>query len=249
MPRANATSTSGLSPRCFECPGERLRQTTAPDAHGNRGAISRAGQSIAGLQNVPKLLLTRANELERQYASRTAVRTPSEPRHRTERWTTYAKRVPIDIRHDPAACHAHIQPVLLAIAATGSDYWQQALGGRALCVQQADGRGACRVRAATYGGMDMRPLDAVVRLTDDGPRAYGSRLAQAVQLEPFCSAAAEAARLAPPALTSLSPEMYRATIACDEIKLNASMVEWIRSNGGALKMVAAQMMQTKPAMP
>ena len=198
---------------------------------------------------MPKLLVTRARELARQHAPRAPMPPPPEPQLRTESWETRAKRVPEGIRHDAAASHTHMQPVLLAIAAAGSDFWQLSLGGPALCVLREDGKVACRVAHSTDGGMDMRDSDAVIQLTNDGPRAYGSRLTHRCQVEPFCSAAAEAARLAWPPLTALSPQTYRGTIACDEVELNASMVEWIKNNGRALKGVAAEMMRTKPAMP
>jgi hypothetical protein len=223
----------------------RLRQTTAAGAHANRGAIPRVDQSIAGLQNmhIPKLLASRAIELARQHAR--SVTTAHQPE--SVRWETRAKRVPEGIRDDADASHAHMKPVLLAIAAVGSVYWQQALGGPALCIRREDGSIACRVAHSTDGGMDMRESDAVIQLTENGPQAHGSQLSQRRQLDdPFCSAAAEAARLAGPPLRGLSPQIYRGTIACDEMELNASMVDYIRENGSALKGVAARMMQTKP---
>lgn len=254
MPKTNTASTSGLSARCFELPAARLRRTTTSGLLAKRGEIPRVGQSITGLDNpprLPKLLVDRAMAMARQHASRTTATLPQpEPQVPAERWVTQAKRVPISIHHDPIACHSHIQPVLLAIAAAGSDYWQQSLGGPALCVRDGDGRVACRVSPATNGGMTLRQSDAVVQLTGDGPRAYdhrlGETLPQTCQREPFCSAAAEAAQLLSSRLTGLSTEIYGAAIARREAELNASMVQWIGDNQSALEMVATRMMETRP---
>ena len=229
MPGINARSTSGLDPRCFGRPAEPLRGAM-PNARVGHGPIPRVGQWIARARNVPR---------------------PSMDQAHANRWVVRAKRVPTSIRHDPVACHAHLQPVLLAIAAVHSDYWHQSLGGRALCVRHDDGSVACRISQRKNGGMDMRGSDVVVQLTEDGPRAYDAAqcrtLPATYQSELFCAAAAQAAQLLMSRLTGLSTDHYNTVIARHEAKLNASMVKWIQGNKGDLDRVTALMM--KPESP
>jgi len=254
MPNINATSASGPSARCFEPPMGRLRPTTS-GIRGSRSTIPRVDERITRAQNVPRPRATGASASSRHHAggSVTTLRR-SESRLQTDyQWIVRGARLPTGI--SASAGRDHVRAVLLAIAAGSSDYWHQSLGGRALCVRYDNGAIACRVSPATNDGMDMLKSDAVIELTGDGPRAYSTlrsmTLPNTPQVEPFCSAAAQAAQLSIPHFASTwiansSAESYHVVIAQHEAALNKSMMEWIAGHEQELGEAAAHIMRTGP---
>ncbi len=250
MPNTHASSTSGLNARCFKLSAERLYPTTTAGFQGSCSRISSVVERIAGAGNVPRGLTTDANSGTRHCAGHTMATLPQPVLGNG--WTVRGAPFPTGAHPGTRARGDHVRPVLLALSVACSDYWRQSLGGRALCVRHDDGRIACRVSPATDGGVAMLASDAVIQLTGDGPEPYSSllrwTLENSYQVEPFCSAAVQAAQLAVPSLANWSAETFHADMARHEKALNESMVTWIYHHHDYLEQVAAQMMRAGPAV-
>jgi hypothetical protein len=155
--------------------------------------------------------------------------------------------------------------VQTAIANACSPYWQQSLGGRALCVHYDTGMLACRISPPIEGfchaGIESGGIvkdDAVIELTAEGPKPYsitlGSTLPNNDKNHSFLSAAVRAAYLQWLPSINLSPDAYNAfmdenaTIINHHIaELKKSSDEWVENSPGVLDAFSNRMLGIKSA--
>lgn len=263
MLKVNATSPSAPNARCHDLREKCSHRTKAPRTPLSRNEAPKVSQSIATVCNMLDLRVAGTMVIARQHAQRITSAPPRlEPQLQSYQWYTRATRVPADIRHNPIACQAHTQPVLRATAITGSRYWQESLGGSALCLLHDDGRVACRVSPRKDDALVVLEDDVVIQLTHKGPKAYYQAEGRALlekageravingkEVDPFYLAASLAAQLQLPAVQDRSIETCRAAIFRHVEALETSVEEWT-DNGGRkdLEVLKTWMMDAVPTV-
>jgi hypothetical protein len=140
--------------------------------------------------------------------------------------------------------------VLFTIAIANSDYWKQSLGGLSVCVLDDKEKVVCRVSPPTDGRVATCDSDALIQITDNKPCAYGRLLRKPMsdvhQVDPFCSAAVQAALSVVPLLSNHTKESHPTVIANHEEALHKSMVVWILGNSDYLAKATNQILHDKP---
>lgn len=218
---------------------EQLDQLAATRAPGSSNTMSGIDRALSNAANVPQTLAMRSNANEEAPQS-----------GQTDAWVTRTMGFSPGAPVNPDFRKAYTRLVLTATAMASSDYWQQYLGGPALCVRHDEsGWIACRVSPLADSGLDMHESDAVIQVTPSGPQAYswslGRTLPNGRNKEPFFVAATQAA------LSQLySSESWLEDpdqIQPYEKALRESMVTWINGKQDVLEKMALQMMRAEQA--
>jgi hypothetical protein len=230
MPETNAISTSGLGALYPEYPAGQLHQTMVLGTYDSGFRIPRPHLGIGGVENVPKPLAAQTTARTKQRAEPV---TPSLP------WSQSLNTRALNPGRLPIGVHtssgnpspAHLQWALSSFLAVNSDYWNQSLGGLPLCVLDDNEEIICRVSSAKKDrAATPKPDDAVIQLLDGQPHAYSRRLRTTMpniyQIDPFYSAAAQAAQLIFPSQTNEPTETYYAIMIRHEAALNESIRKW-----------------------
>lgn len=216
---------------------EQLDQLAASSAPSSSNTMSGIDRALSNAVNVPQTLAMQSN-----------AHAEAPQLGQTDAWVTRTMGFSPEGPENPAFRQAYTRLVLTATAMASSDYWQQSLGGPALCVRHGEsGWIACRVSSPADGELDMHESDAVIQVTPSGPQAYswslGRTLPNARNDEPFFFAATQAAlsQLYPSESWLEDPDQIQPY----EKELSKSMVTWINGKQEALKKIAAQMMRAE----
>ncbi|HMH67280.1 MAG TPA: hypothetical protein VK519_05100 [Pinirhizobacter sp.] len=162
-------------------------------------------------------------------------------------WIVRGACLPHGINVNPIAGHAHVKTVMLAFATVSSDYWQQSLGGRALCVRRGDGVVVCRVSSMRDGHLEPLISDAVIWLADNEPGAYTTMLSATLPIkddvDAFCSRAIEAALLPMHGLVTWPPTVVRNAVDQHKTGLKESISKSIIDHASELKQLTPHILR------
>ena len=251
-PNTSKSGPSGLSSRCFQLPGDSLREATPQSSHGRQGTVPMVHPRIAGISNVPhKLTMWGNSSLQSPSASRLSIQQHLAnlavmPRHVVPpAWAAHGlilRIKPLPAEADTATSLAVIRTVFMSLAAGNSEYWRQTLNGPALCICDADARVLCRISPEADGCIGMQATDASIVLRNIEPPTYNVPLVLPDQgAKPFSYAAVQAARPKLIDLMHTTPAGYHDIIASHASALDASMLRWLESNDRYLEEITPEL--------